>query len=230
MGRAARHFAAAALERRPQQRVSRARTWMMPLNVEATSVKLEMPPPTMSARPRPSAPAVATSSIVLAYAYVSCAATTPSVAPPAICDPAAVWRHADVAEPLRRRRLPVRESDSFQAHVAPSSQAPHECLLGRRRTAVRQRKNPPPWEHEGVPRNEPVEALPTQLWQAGMHASCKVPGAAAPPPGCAPACWARRCTPRSCPARPQSPGRRPCRRRSRSRRRRPPWSTRGPWG
>ncbi len=141
MGRAARHFAAAALERRPQQRVSRARTWMMPLNVEATSVKLEMPPPTMSARPRPSAPAVATSSIVLAYAYVSCAAATPSVAPPAICDPAAVWRHADVAEPLRRRRLPVRESDSFQAHVAPSSQAPHECLLGSRRTAVRQKSS-----------------------------------------------------------------------------------------
>lgn len=47
-------------------------TWMMPLNVAATSVKFEMPPPTMSARPRPSAPAVATSSIVFAYAYVSC--------------------------------------------------------------------------------------------------------------------------------------------------------------
>jgi len=51
----------------------KARAWMMPLNVAATSVKLEMPPPTMSARPRPSAPAVATSSIVFAYAYVSCA-------------------------------------------------------------------------------------------------------------------------------------------------------------
>lgn len=182
MGRAARHFAAAALERRPQQRVSRARTWMMPLNVEATSVKLEMPPPTMSARPRPSAPAVATSSIVLAYAYVSCAAATPSVAPPAICDPAAVWRHADVAEPLRRRRLPVRESDSFQAHVAPSSQAPHECLLGRRRTAVRQRKNPPPWEHEGVPRQQAGGSLANTTLAGGYARILQGPRRRGAPP------------------------------------------------
>ena len=46
-------------------------TCMMPRKVAATSVKLAMPPPTSSARPRPSGCAVAQSSSVRPYRYVS---------------------------------------------------------------------------------------------------------------------------------------------------------------